>query len=95
MLIFPIGADYTEFTKEEKEHIAQEMADVLIYLTRLAEKCHIDLPKAATDKMHLNSIKYPVHLVKGSSKYSHETHLLTSCRKYTEYNQLQQQSSQQ
>jgi len=53
--------------------VAQEMSDVLIYLVRLAEKCHIDLPTAAARKIELNRLKYPVDKVCGSSK------------KYTEY----------
>lgn len=61
---------------EEKHHLGQELSDVLIYLVRLAEKCRVDLPKEVVAKMALNTMKYPAHIVKGSSK------------KYTEYKEL-------
>jgi NTP pyrophosphatase (non-canonical NTP hydrolase) len=49
------------------------MADVLIYLLRLAHKLDVDLARAATDKLVLNEQKYPADRVRGDS------------RKYTEY----------
>jgi len=63
----------TGWSNEDKEHVAQELSDVLIYLVRLAEKCHVDLPKAVVEKLKLNAKKYPAPQVFGSS------------RKYTEY----------
>jgi len=57
----------------EKEHLGEELSDVLIYLVRLADKCNIDLPSAVTRKFGLNAKKYPPSLVSGCSK------------KYTEY----------
>ncbi|XP_023835343.1 dCTP pyrophosphatase 1 [Salvelinus sp. IW2-2015] len=61
------------WTDSEREHLAHELSDVLIYLVELAEKCHIDLPQAVLRKMALNRLKYPASKVHGSSK------------KYTEY----------
>lgn len=43
----------------KKQEVAHEMADVFIYLTRLADRLDIDLLQAAGDKMILNSKKYP------------------------------------
>ena len=43
----------------EKEHLGQELSDVLIYLVRLAEQCGVDLPAAVMDKFKLNALKYP------------------------------------
>ncbi|KFM61737.1 dCTP pyrophosphatase 1, partial [Stegodyphus mimosarum] len=57
-----------DWTENEKEHLAQELSDVLLYLLRLSEKCHIDLPAAVLDKIGLNSKKYPVTKVWGSNK---------------------------
>ena len=37
----------------------EELADVLIYLVRLADRCEIDLAKAVEDKMQKNERKYP------------------------------------
>ncbi|XP_056121067.1 glutamyl-tRNA(Gln) amidotransferase subunit B, mitochondrial [Rhinichthys klamathensis goyatoka] len=62
-----------DWTEPEREHLAQELSDVLIYLVELAEKCHVDLPQAVLRKMALNRLKYPASKVHGSAK------------KYTEY----------
>lgn len=47
-------------TPEKKSAAADEMADILIYLTRLAEILDIDLIEAAERKMHKNGEKYSV-----------------------------------
>lgn len=41
------------------EHVRQEVADVLLYLVRLAMVLEIDLDQAVRDKIALNAIKYP------------------------------------
>ena len=43
-----------------KQEIAHEMADVLLYLIRLADRLDIDLLEAAARKMELNALKYPI-----------------------------------
>jgi len=53
---------------EVKEAVALEMADVLLYLVRLADKLNIDLGAAAVRKIGLNAIKYPVEQFRGSSR---------------------------
>jgi len=55
-------------TSEQSEAVREEMADVLLYLVRLADKLDIDLVAAATDKILHNSAKYPVEKARGSSK---------------------------
>lgn len=57
-----------EFSSEEKEHLAEELADVLMYLVRLADRSGIDLSKAVLDKLEKNKRKYPANIVRGSSK---------------------------
>lgn len=42
-----------------KAEVAYEIADVLIYLTRLADQLGIDMLAAASEKMGLNARKYP------------------------------------
>jgi NTP pyrophosphatase (non-canonical NTP hydrolase) len=42
-----------------RQEVAHEIADVLIYLTRLADQLDIDLLEAAGAKMALNAKKYP------------------------------------
>lgn len=56
---------------ERHEQVRQEIADVLIYLTRLADMLDIDLLKAAADKIDINARKYPVEQARGNAaKYT-------------------------
>lgn len=50
--------------------MGQELSDVLIYLVRLAEQCHVDLPIAVLDKFKLNAVKYPPVPEESKLKYS-------------------------
>lgn len=53
------------------EQVQEELADVLIYLIRLADKLGVDVLNAAFMKIEKNRDKYPVDKVKGSAtKYS-------------------------
>jgi NTP pyrophosphatase (non-canonical NTP hydrolase) len=58
---------------ERRERVRLELADVFIYLLRLADKLGVDIMSAAEDKVALNERKYPADRVRGDS------------RKYTEY----------
>jgi NTP pyrophosphatase (non-canonical NTP hydrolase) len=58
---------------ERRERVRLELADVFIYLLRIADTLGVDLMRAADDKFVLNERKYPVERVRGDS------------RKYTEY----------
>uniref|UniRef100_A0A2P2N447 dCTP pyrophosphatase 1 n=1 Tax=Rhizophora mucronata TaxID=61149 RepID=A0A2P2N447_RHIMU len=57
-----------DWKEEERLHLGEELADVLLYLVRLSDMCGIDLGKAALRKVELNAIKYPVVACKDSSK---------------------------
>ena len=48
--------------------VREEMADVLLYLVRLADKLDVDLLAAAQDKILRNAQKYPVEKARGSSR---------------------------
>jgi dCTP diphosphatase len=50
-------------TPETRNEVAHEIADVLIYLTRLADQLGIDMLAAASEKMALNARKYPPPVV--------------------------------
>jgi dCTP diphosphatase len=51
--------------------LREEIGDVMIYLTELAEKLSIDPVEAAKAKLEINEQKYPADLVKGkASKYT-------------------------
>lgn len=62
-----------ELSLEKQAQIEEELADVLLYLVRLADKLGVDLLEAARKKIEVNARKYPANQVRGSSK------------KYTEY----------
>ncbi|MBL8516586.1 MAG: nucleotide pyrophosphohydrolase [Betaproteobacteria bacterium] len=49
-----------------KREAAHEMADVLLYLVRLADRLEVDLFAAGLEKMKLNAEKYPVETSRGS-----------------------------
>jgi len=58
-------------TPEQHEAVRQEIADVLIYLARLADLLDIDLLEAAADKLAINARKYPIDKAHGNAmKYS-------------------------
>ncbi len=52
---------------DKKKAVADELADVLIYLVRLADRLDIDLLDAAENKIGVNAEKYPVEKSRGRS----------------------------
>ena len=51
--------------------VEQEIADIQIYLIRLADKLGVDMEKAVNAKIKLNEEKYPADKVRGSAvKYN-------------------------
>lgn len=65
--------DIAELDSTRLDQVRHEMADVLVYLVRLADKLDVDLAKAVTEKMAINRTKYPADKVRGDA------------RKYNEY----------
>ena len=60
-----------QLSPEQHDAVRQEVADVLIYLTRLADLLGIDLLDAAADKLAINARKYPIDKAHGNAlKYS-------------------------
>lgn len=58
-------------TPPDKNGVEQEMADILIYLLRLADRLNVDLLEAANNKLLVNEKKYPVAKAKGrADKYN-------------------------
>ena len=55
-------------SSSESEHVKEEMADIMIYLIRMADKLNVDLENAVTDKIVKNGKRYPVSLSKGNAK---------------------------
>jgi dCTP diphosphatase len=50
----------------------EELADILLYLIRFADKASIDLQKVAEAKLELNANKYPTEHFKGSDRKYNE-----------------------
>lgn len=58
---------------DKLEAVRHELADIMIYLIRIADKLNVDLLHAVEKKMTINAEKYPADKVMGQHK------------KYTEY----------
>lgn len=58
---------------EKLKAVEEELADIFVYLVRIADQLGIDLISASHRKIESNAAKYPADMVRGSS------------RKYTEY----------
>lgn len=55
----------SDLPPEKQSAVREELADVLIYLTRLADRLDIDLLAAAENKIARNAEKYPVDSSRG------------------------------
>lgn len=62
-----------QLTEQQQAAVADEIADIQIYLARLADKLGVDIVAAVKQKTQKNEAKYPAEKLRGSSK------------KYTEY----------
>jgi len=71
--LWKTGSGIDERVESHREAITDEIADIAIYLTELADNLGIDLLAAMEQKIAKNESKYPASLVKGSA------------RKYSEY----------
>lgn len=56
-----------------RRRAAEELADILVYVVRIADRLDIDLLRAAGEKLERNALKYPAERVRGQA------------RKYDEY----------
>jgi len=62
-----------DIVRSEKQMllVREEMADVFLFLARLADKLDVDIEEAALEKIRINEIKYPINLSKGNmEKYN-------------------------
>lgn len=60
--------DSTALPPEKRAAVAEEIADVLLYLVRIADKLDIDLVDAARKKIDANAVKYPAGKARGSMR---------------------------
>ena len=62
------AAQSARLDARRKREVADEIADVLLYLTRLADVLGIDAVAAARRKIRVNARKYPVRRAKGNAR---------------------------
>ncbi len=61
-------------SEEQMLLVKEEIADVFLFLVRLADQLDIDIEKAALQKIKINEAKYPISLSKGNmEKYNRRT----------------------
>lgn len=70
---FKSAKEVEEIMRQKKGHVSEELADILFFILRFAQRYNIDLRKEFLKKMEKNNKKYPIDKSKGSNK------------KYTEY----------
>ncbi len=68
----PVGL--AQWSPKHFVKLSEEISDVMLYLIRLANQCHVNLPAALDRKIRLNNLKYPMEKAMGNAA------------KYTEYN---------
>jgi dCTP diphosphatase len=68
-------AQSQELSTEQRQQTEYEIADIFLYLLRMADRLNIDIVDVAKKKILVNEKRYPAERVRGSSK------------KYTAYQQ--------
>jgi dCTP diphosphatase len=61
-------AESASLDADRRRRVADEMADVLWFLVRIADRLDVDLLQAAESKLARNAAKYPAERVRGNSK---------------------------
>lgn len=64
--------DSKNLDSEKQEAVAMELADIFIFLIRVADKVDVNLTDAAWEKIKINETRYPVEKVRGSAKRASE-----------------------
>jgi dCTP diphosphatase len=62
------AAESTQLSPEKRAAVSEEIADVLLYLIRLADKLDVDVLAAARDKLVRNAEKYPIEKSRGNRR---------------------------
>jgi NTP pyrophosphatase (non-canonical NTP hydrolase) len=62
------GDELKSHLQSQRQHVGQELSDILGWVLLLAHDLQIDLPKAFVEKMQHNAEKYPVDKAKGIAK---------------------------
>lgn len=64
--------DSARLPPDTRDAVRLELADILIFLIRTADRLGIDLVAAAHDKIAINERRYPVERVRGSARRARE-----------------------
>ncbi len=59
-------------TPDKKKLVEEEIADTLFFILRFAQMNNIDLANSLKNKLHINEIKYPKDLARGSNQKYNE-----------------------
>ena len=65
-------AQSLDLTPEKRAAVRLELADILNFLVRCADRLDIDLLEAARDKIAINEVRYPAAKVRGSARRAAE-----------------------
>lgn len=57
---------------DKRREVAHELADILIYTIRCADRLGIDLVQSAWDKIAINEQRYPADKVRGDARRAEE-----------------------
>lgn len=57
-----------DIMKVDRQRVAEELADVILYCISFADKMDFDLDEILNMKMDMNAAKYPVELAMGSAE---------------------------
>lgn len=57
-----------EIAQVDKQEVADELADIFVFLNYLAAHFDIDLTQAVVQKLHKNKLKYPIDKSYNSNK---------------------------
>jgi dCTP diphosphatase len=64
-------AESQALSAEQRKAVGEEVADVFLFLLRLADKLDIDIVQESRQKLEVNAKKYPIEKARGkSTKYT-------------------------
>ena len=61
-----------DHTEKSIDKVKEELADVFLYATLMADHYHLNIEEIMLEKLKKNEEKYPAELVKGSAKKYNE-----------------------
>jgi NTP pyrophosphatase (non-canonical NTP hydrolase) len=71
LFLWKKNAEIADCTREKRQQIGEEIADIAIYLLELADNLQIDLAGAIENKLRVNAKRYPAVKAKGKAlKYT-------------------------